>query len=555
MKIKSKKIISIFLSLCIIVSLLSVTSINANAVTTDKVIVTASGGYSYSITDDGYAMIEQYKGTDTELVIPSTIKGYTVKYINDEAFMNRKELTSVNLPDSLEEIGSRAFQGCEKLTSITIPDSVVTIYSGAFRGCGLTTINIPDSVNKIGAYAFQNCYLDYVILNKNVENWGSSAFEDTYIVYVPKGINKSFTFVIDYDDPAFRDIYFEGTEEEWAEIAPSDINQYPRVEVHCNHSLEKPVGLSTVVFDDFQVLLTCEKGNIQSGEVVLQEGTYQFNIKKGDIFNALKGNNIMGYNATINDNTKGSLTCNTRYKSKTKLIATGGTYSFEFNTKTNALTVKRVGDIPEVYLTGVGLQYDKCINLVLKPVNGTNLSTGSISLPGGGDGYLFKLINKGTELRGIESGYVPRLSTAEPLTLGAVGEYIPYVYTWGGVMTFTFNHETNQISAVESYHNAAAEPKDSIHIVGGEFNDFKLNLYDNNGESNIATGTIALEKGIYPFKLYNRGVAYGSNSIYYNKGTRTLNSSFILPSVLVADGGEYKFTFEKSTGRLFIHRV
>ncbi|MEE1154818.1 MAG: leucine-rich repeat domain-containing protein, partial [Acutalibacteraceae bacterium] len=478
MKCQSKKIVSIFLSLCIIVSLLSVTGINANAVTTDEVMVTASGGYSYSITDDGYAMIEQYKGTDTELVIPSTINGYTVKYIDNEAFMNCKELTSINLPDSLEEIGARAFQGCEKLTSITIPDSVVTIYSGAFRGCGLTTINIPDSVNKIGAYAFQNCYLDYVILNKNVENWGSSAFEDTYIVHVPKGINSSFTSAIDYEDTYFRDIYFEGTEEEWAEIAPSDINQYPRVEVHCNHSLEKPVGLSTVVFDDFQVLLTCEKGNIQSGEVVLQEGTYQFNIKKGDIFNALKGNNIMGYNATINDNTKGSLTCNTRYKSKTKLIATGGTYSFEFNTKTNALTVKRVGDIPEVYLTGVGLQYDKCINLVLKPVNGTNLSTGSISLPGGGDGYLFKLINKGTELRGIESGYVPRLSTAEPLTLGAVGEYIPYVYTWGGVMTFTFNHETNQISAVESYHNAAAEPKDSIHIVGGEFNDFKLNLYD-----------------------------------------------------------------------------
>ena len=251
MKCQSKKIVSIFLSLCIIVSLLSVTGINANAVTTDKVIVTASGGYSYSITDDGYAMIEQYKGTDTELVIPSTINGYTVKYIDDEAFMNCKELTSINLPDSLEEIGSRAFQGCEKLTSITIPNSVVTIYSCAFSGCGLTNINIPDSVNKIGAYAFENCNLDYVILNKNVEDWGSTVFWDTYIVYVPKGINKSFTSAIDYKDTYFSDIYFEGTEEEWAEIAPSDINECPWVDVHCNHSLEKPVGLSTVVFDDF----------------------------------------------------------------------------------------------------------------------------------------------------------------------------------------------------------------------------------------------------------------------------------------------------------------
>ena len=35
----------------------------------------------------------------------------------------------------------------------------------------------------------------------------------------------------------------------------------------------------------------------------------------------LDGKNIFGYNKTINDSTKGSLTCNPRYKTKTKNIS------------------------------------------------------------------------------------------------------------------------------------------------------------------------------------------------------------------------------------------
>ena len=77
MKIKSKKIISIFLSLCIIVSLLSVTGINANAVTTDKAVACKiSGDFEYYLENDGNARVYWYSGTDTDLVIPSTIDVY-----------------------------------------------------------------------------------------------------------------------------------------------------------------------------------------------------------------------------------------------------------------------------------------------------------------------------------------------------------------------------------------------------------------------------------------------------------------------------------------------
>ncbi|MEF2918937.1 MAG: hypothetical protein U0O22_00525 [Acutalibacteraceae bacterium] len=81
-----------------------------------------------------------------------------------------------------------------------------------------------------------------------------------------------------------------------------------------------------------------------------------------------------------------------------------------------------------------------------------------------------------------------------------------------------------------------------------------MELDDNNGESNIAKGTITLKKGFYTFKLYDHGVAYGANCAFNDKGTRTLNSSFKLPSVFFAKGGKYSFTFNKTTGKLAIMR-
>ena len=581
MKCQSKKIISIFLTLCMLVSLLSVTGVNANAVTTDKVVTTRSEDFSY-VLDNGNARIYHYYGTDTDLVIPSTIDGYTVKYIGQKdeynfvdkvissdlkltsltipntvssigagAFQNCNELTTVNLSEGLEAISNQAFSNCTKLASITLPNSVTTIGQIAFSGCALTTINIPDNIKSIGASAFYECNITKMVLNKNIENLDYRAFGNVNTIYITKNVVNFYLPAIAIKSGTCK-IYYEGSKEEWANLEFSNLDGTYGVNVYCNQSLEKPIGFSTVVADNFTLALTHQKGDIQSGEIVLQEGTYEFNIHKGDAFNILDGNNIMGYSKTINDSTRGKLTCNPRYKSKTKLVATGGTYSFEFNTKTNALSVKRTGDIPQVYLTGVNLPVSRVLNLPLKPISGTSLYTASIYLPNNFS-YQFKIVSNGTELGCPRLKSMSAYEADKSVTVSADGKARIGVDTNGGFVTFIFDQATNEFTAKKTIsQNKDIEFKNNIRIVSG---NFELELDDNNGESNIATGTITLAKGIYPFKLYNRGVAYGSNSIYYNKGTRTLNSSFILPSVLVAEGGRYKFNFEKSTGRLFIHRV
>ena len=60
-------------------------------------------------------------------------------------------LTSVNIGNSVTEIGDYAFCDCIGLTSVNIGNSVTKIGENAFYGCtGLTSINIGNSFTWIG---------------------------------------------------------------------------------------------------------------------------------------------------------------------------------------------------------------------------------------------------------------------------------------------------------------------------------------------------------------------------------------------------------------------
>ena len=81
-----------------------------------------------------------------------------VTSISPALFQWCRGLTEVNIPDSVTSIGADAFNSCEKLTDITIPNGVASIGGHAFRGCtSLTGITIPKNVTSLGAYVFSDC--------------------------------------------------------------------------------------------------------------------------------------------------------------------------------------------------------------------------------------------------------------------------------------------------------------------------------------------------------------------------------------------------------------
>lgn len=236
MKTMRKRIISLFLAVLMVVSVIPMGTIEANA--------EMSGEFYYSVTSEKEktCTITEYDGgRTTELIIPSQIDGYTVTGIGREAFCNWEWFESVVVPDSVTYIDRYAFYYCTSLMSIELPDSITyigdhafektdyyytrsnwengvmyignhlieaktslsgaytvrpgtkTIASDAFAACNLLeSVTLPDSVITIGTAAFDGCEsLKSIIISSNVENIWDYAFYrcDKLTVY---GYNGSY---------------------------------------------------------------------------------------------------------------------------------------------------------------------------------------------------------------------------------------------------------------------------------------------------------------------------------------------------------------------------
>ena len=196
-----------------------------------------------SVEDDPFAepipkktvTITKYTGTESTVILPSTISSWPVTKIGEDALKDNTTITSVTIPASVTEIGANAFAGCTNLTSVTYGGdwSKLTIQSGnpavqdaanaplfdfaftldntaaivtnykykgtaadvtipsryqgkpvtmidhaAFHNSAVTSVTIPDSVTSIHDSAFAYCSsLTNISIPNSVTAIGSFAFE------------------------------------------------------------------------------------------------------------------------------------------------------------------------------------------------------------------------------------------------------------------------------------------------------------------------------------------------------------------------------------------
>ncbi len=100
----------------------------------------------------------RYAGISAEL--PSSIEGYTITEIADDAFdsTNKRTLlfnsSILTIPDTVKKIGNNAFKACERIKSVVIGKSVTSIGTNVFQGCSsLTTVAINSNCS-VGSGAF-----------------------------------------------------------------------------------------------------------------------------------------------------------------------------------------------------------------------------------------------------------------------------------------------------------------------------------------------------------------------------------------------------------------
>ena len=276
--------------------------------------------------------------------------------------------------------------------------------------------------------------------------------------------------------------------------------------------------------DNIKLKLTSIGTDKVSGKIALQKGTYTFKL---DNYGTL-----LGYSKTFTDTTKG-LTFNKKFNSSATLVATGGTYTFQVNTKTNTLVVKYDNNLPNDYLIGD-------LNTILSPVKGRTIAVGSTYLAAGT--YKFKL-SSGDVVYGYNK-VINNTTNGNSLSLNSKYSSYLTLNATGGTYTFTLNTKTKKL--VVGYVPAKDEKADDVHVSG----DINLVLDDKGGESNVAKGTVKLSEGTYSFKIYSYGTAYTIGSKIVDSGAKTLKSSYSANVTLIASGGTYTFSFDKTTGAL-----
>lgn len=116
--------------------------------------------------------------TSGTVTIPSEVNGYTVTALGNLAFYNCINLTTIIVPNTVQDMGCNTFDSCSGLTSVNIPEGVTSIRTGLFRGCtSLASISIPNSVTAIGSRAFSGCTsLVSINIPNSVESIGNTAF-------------------------------------------------------------------------------------------------------------------------------------------------------------------------------------------------------------------------------------------------------------------------------------------------------------------------------------------------------------------------------------------
>jgi hypothetical protein len=151
---------------------------NSKKAGTYDVTVTAAlkqeGDYRFFETRYG-AVISSYRGNEgNRLIIPGKLGNSVVKVIGPIAF-ETKNISRMQLPDSLIHIGKQAFNN-NQLTSITIPNSVTYIGESAFSKNQLTSVTIPNSITYIEKSVFSENQLTSVTIPNSVTSIGEQAF-------------------------------------------------------------------------------------------------------------------------------------------------------------------------------------------------------------------------------------------------------------------------------------------------------------------------------------------------------------------------------------------
>ena len=132
---------------------------------------TYQDGWYFQKLEDGTLRIADCDRTDSELIIPGSIGGDPVSTLGAGIFAG-KGLKKVTLPEGLREIEEGAFYLCESLEDVQLPESLQKIGTRAFVGIKAENLTMPAGARD------QSAAFWYASLIRSSGDWQYAVLED-----------------------------------------------------------------------------------------------------------------------------------------------------------------------------------------------------------------------------------------------------------------------------------------------------------------------------------------------------------------------------------------
>jgi len=153
----------------------SITSLEIPAETIDEMAFNKCSGLGNVTLKSSVRTIKRYAFDDCSIGSLTIEDG--LKNIEDFAFSDMGEVTTIELPDSVLTIGNRAFEKNDNIETVRIGNGVRDIGDNIFGGnYGITIKNIGDRVENIGDGAFDGSIIEQPNLPLTLKTIGANAF-------------------------------------------------------------------------------------------------------------------------------------------------------------------------------------------------------------------------------------------------------------------------------------------------------------------------------------------------------------------------------------------
>lgn len=210
---KPKRLISLLVAVCMMITMLPLSAVTAFAAdtssSTEQEIRVGDYKYAYKVNADGATITDFLGPVDSanngpyDITIPTMLGDHPVTAIGVGAFAGTgvikhpkkpelckfcRQIKVVTIPKGITSIGESAFESPYQvhtaLTDVTIDADITSMGSLAFAYCSaLKNVTLGDGVREISDYAFAWCeQLEHLTLGNGIQTIGERAFNNCFVL-------------------------------------------------------------------------------------------------------------------------------------------------------------------------------------------------------------------------------------------------------------------------------------------------------------------------------------------------------------------------------------